>query len=154
MLTSVQFEAFKEEVRKYHDRPIEFIPRTKGGTTYGGVDLVARMKREAGIAGMTTPNTSTLTSPIPFLRLDSEGDVSCGGHRRNTCAECPIGDDGVTNHGSGWCNGDCTWNTSTGTCEDKAAVVCNVSCGGHCAADCAGCGPSEGEHLLAYTYYQ
>lgn len=34
----------------------------------------------------------------------------CGGHVAETCAACPM------QHGSGWCNGDCTWDGSAGRC--------------------------------------
>ena len=65
MMSQAQVEAFEEDVRRFHDRPIEFIPRTELGTTYGGVDLTDRLK--------------------------SDNDVSCGGHRAATCSGCPQG---------------------------------------------------------------
>lgn len=43
------------------------------------------------------------------------GDRSCGGHRAETCAECPRG------HGASWCNGDCQWDTGRGRCVDKTS---------------------------------
>merc|ERR1719186_141778 len=56
-----------------------------------------------------------------------EGEVSCGGHKAITCADCPQG------HGSSWCNGVCEWNTTLETCQEKPKpkVVCgivNVDC--------------------------
>lgn len=65
MMSQAQAEAFEKDVKRFHDRPIEFIPRTELGTTYGGVDLTDRLK--------------------------SDNDVSCGGHRAATCAGCPQG---------------------------------------------------------------
>jgi hypothetical protein len=38
--------------------------------------------------------------------------VSCGGHSRPTCAQCPMG------HGAGWCHGDCEWVSNQ--CQLKA----------------------------------
>jgi len=57
---------------------------------------------------------------VLFHHLAS-ADVSCGGHRAKTCAECP----GPKNIG-GWCNGDCQWRSNE--CLDRPDPV--VSCGG------------------------
>ncbi len=48
------------------------------------------------------------------------GMVSCGGHFKKSCGECPDG------HGKSWCNGQCAWvampspsNKELGTCSPK-----------------------------------
>ena len=43
--------------------------------------------------------------------LDPPGEVGCGGHKANTCPECPQG------NGAYWCNGDCVW--LNGECVDR-----------------------------------
>jgi len=62
--------------------------------------------------------------------------VSCGGHSADTCANCPQG------NGAGWCNGDCTWDGSTGQCKPQS--VESVSCGNHNADTCANCPQGNG----------
>merc|ERR1712107_473240 len=37
----------------------------------------------------------------------SPKSVSCGGHRRASCNDCPYSNG--HNHGQGWCNGECSW---------------------------------------------
>jgi hypothetical protein len=103
MATQAQIDAFEEAVRQYHDRPVEFIPRTEAGTMYGGVDLMDRMKKSEK---ESSANTSTVTMPFSFhLRSGSKvGQITCGGHSAATCADCPIDSNGK-NNGQGWCNG-------------------------------------------------
>ena len=78
--------------------------------------------------------------PDPNWKGDGDSDkaevednpgVLCGGHRADTCADCPQG------HGAGWCNGDCMWvGGSDGEC-----VLTAVDCGnGIRASLCAECG--------------
>ena len=38
-----------------------------------------------------------------------QAKVSCGGHQAITCEMCTIDLTDLTDHGSGWCNGDCSW---------------------------------------------
>ena len=37
--------------------------------------------------------------------------VSCGGHKSNTCENCPQG------KGRAWCNGDCSWCSDSYSCK-------------------------------------
>jgi len=62
--------------------------------------------------------------PLPNQSLEGESSggqhkqVTCGGHKANSCAECPQG------KGSSWCHMDCTWHF--GTCVShgmKAKLV-------------------------------
>jgi len=43
--------------------------------------------------------------------------VLCGGHYADTCAECPQG------NGAGWCNGECSWDYTTGQCKGGQCVI-------------------------------
>ena len=57
MLSSTEIDAFQEIVRNHHDRPLDSIPVSEGGTTFGSVDIADRMEE---------------------WLVDT---VSCGGHR-------------------------------------------------------------------------
>ena len=47
--------------------------------------------------------------------LADAGEVSCGNHFADSCAECPMG------NGEGWCNGDCSW--IGGQCVDPPTPI-------------------------------
>ena len=115
MLSPAQIKAFEDDVKKFQDRPIESIPRTERGTTFGGINLNNAIRSNVGT-----------------------GDVSCGGHSRPTCSECPIADDGVTDHGETWCNGDCVWDTITEICTVPPEKWCNME-GSVTASTCDEC---------------
>lgn len=71
---------------------------------------------------VTTPTTSN--NPMGRANKVSK-PVSCGNHKKNTCAEC--GDD------ERLCNGQCTWKNR------KCEYIENVNCGGHRAKACKFC---------------
>ena len=68
-----------------------------------------------------------------------DADVLCGGHRAETCAECPITSSGGW-AGAAWCNGDCTWDSDTSACTTPS-VLCSAA--GPAAETCDLCGRSE-----------
>ena len=72
--------------------------------------------------------------------------VNCGGHRANSCSECPF--DGDTHKGKNWCNGDCYWNDGKSVNRGKAeenkkqpgCLLKKINCGGHRAKNyCSEC---------------
>ena len=40
-------------------------------------------------------------------------EVVCGGHKADTCSDCPQG------NGASWCNGDCQWSNALVQCVDR-----------------------------------
>ena len=68
-----------------------------------------------------------------------DADVLCGGHRAETCAECPITSSGGW-AGAAWCNGDCTWDSDTSACTTPS-VLCSST--GSAKETCDQCGRSE-----------
>ena len=120
LMTKSELEVFEAQIKEYHDRPMEFIPRTPFGATYGGVDLTDRIAIETS-------------------------NAKCGNHYAETCADCPFS--GTKNHGAGWCNGDCFWNSESSVCQDTdpnpnpaaCAPEDEVRCGSHTACSCAEC---------------
>lgn len=76
------------------------------GGTYDEIKV-----RVTPLTGPGTTYYSTLNWPgaytgIQFVNEPAE-DVLCGGHRAETCAECPDG------NGAAWCNGECEWVADT-----------------------------------------
>jgi len=69
------------------------------------------------------------TCALQLRRQDDckAGEVSCGGHCRLTCAQCPSG------NGESWCHGECKW--AGGACVEKNPTNC---CKG-LTADCLAC---------------
>lgn len=66
-------------------------------------DTVERLDRGGDMDVGPEGTTASTTRADPSLVDASTSDVSCGGHRAETCAECPMG------FGRAWCNGDCSW---------------------------------------------
>lgn len=77
-----------------------------------------------------------------LLSLPASADVSCGGHRAETCALCPW--DGDRWAGRGWCNGECHW--ANGECVSES-VACGNGANAVKCADCpageSGCGNTD-----------
>jgi len=73
--------------------------------------------------GNMSPVVTTVTPPAsssPASSCSVSNAVLCGGHRAACCQECPFNPSGQ-NMGSGWCNGDCSWD-GTG-CVDPSATT-------------------------------
>ena len=51
----------------------------------------------------------------------ASAEVSCGGHIAATCKLCPQG------NGAAWCNGDCLWDTSGNSCQERTLASSPVT---------------------------
>ena len=85
------------------------------------------------------PSAITWSLLVLLTHVVVDADVLCGGHRAETCAECPITSSGGW-AGRAWCNGDCTWDSATGTCTTPS-VLCTAT--GPAAEKCDLCGRSK-----------
>ena len=68
------------------------------------------------LKGIATASIIMLAALIAPSEVSA--DVSCGGHRADTCEICPIC--GTNNCGRGWCNGECAWNDDVNKCLPPA----------------------------------
>ena len=103
LMTQSELEVFEAQIREYHDRPMEFIPRTPFGATYGGVDLTDRIATETS-------------------------DVVCGGHTAATCADCPQGNGQSWCNGDCFWNVDICQDTDPNEGTEEACTA-DVLCG-------------------------
>lgn len=120
-LSLAEIDEFQEMVRNHHSRPLESIPVSEGGTTFGSVNIAERIEEE------------------------QTGSVSCGNHRASNCSLCPQG------NGAAWCNGECTWIDDPNQCEsppppppppqkrcDDAGKITHPKCSDCTTAQCTG----------------
>lgn len=54
---------------------------------------------------------------------NKNGQVCCGGHWAPTCSDCPRG------NGRAWCNGQCSWLSTTGQCVSVVDFHKETGCG-------------------------
>lgn len=52
--------------------------------------------------------------------------VYCGGHRADSCAECPV--IGYEWRGQTWCNGECGWDSCHNSCVKKEMAAPGIEC--------------------------
>ena len=95
-----------------------------------------------GIArGNTMPQFSAVL--LALLQL-AHGDVLCGNHRAETCAQCPITATGASN-GAGWCNGVCIWDSATNRCMTPSVLCSTTRRPAYTADTCGQCGRTQAD---------
>lgn len=113
-LSPAEIAEFQEMVRDYHDRPVQFIPVSEGGTTYGDINLTGRIGKD-------------------------KPTVSCGGHEASSCELCPQGNgaawcngDCIWNHESMQCE-----NHPDKRCDDDGQIT-RSKCSDCSSTQCTG----------------